>query len=202
MKNSTYIILALVVLAACRSHKELQTTPEEALTEVAEKSKLKQTSSSAEEGTKKSIRGTVAKLKLRLEGGDKSLSCGGTYRSLEGDVVQLNLVYSVFVVSINVGTLELTRDSVLIVDRVNKRYCRAAYREVPELRKANIDIEHLQSLATTEPIELQLTPEYTATISLSKFEESTDWPHRTEVPDDYTRVPWKAVINALMSAAK
>ncbi len=91
-------------------------------------------------------RGVSAKLKLTLEANGKSISCGGTYRLLRDDVVQISLTYSVFIVSVNVGTLELTRDNLLLIDRMGKRYCRMAYADIPELKAAGVDFDYLQRI--------------------------------------------------------
>ncbi len=92
------------------------------------------------------LQGISAKLKLKLEAGDKSISCGGTYRLKRDEVVQIDLTYTVFIVSVNVGILELTKSHILVLDKINKRYCRAKYSEIPALKDANVDFDFLQRI--------------------------------------------------------
>ncbi len=171
-----------------------------------------------------------AKLKLRLEASGKSVTCGGTYRLLRDSVVQLNLTYSAFILTVNVGTLELTPDSILILDRFDKRYCHMAYSDIPPLRQAGVGFKELQDVfwgtATQSPdphvswtyadwaqtpagtlpqeIRLSLTADndYTATFTLSKPLADNDWGTRTAIPSDCQQVTPQAVLDAVMSIAK
>ena len=172
----------------------------------------------------------TAKMNLTLESGKKNISVGGTYRLKRNEVIQLNLTYNI-IISINVGTLELTPDYILLIDRLNKRYCQVAYSEVPSLAQAGIDFEYLQSIfwgeAEASPnraisweydkwtgvgqgqfpqsIQFTLRPStatYKARFALSDIQSSNNWETRTEVSSRYTPVSLDAVLNALMSIAK
>ncbi len=177
------------------------------------------------------VQAISAKMKLTLEAGGSSICCGGTYRLMRDDVVQINLTYSVFILSVNVGTLELTRDSVLLLDKVNKRYFKSAYNDVPLLRDAGVDFSYLQCFFWGEetgtnpyidfsygdwlrlsdgqfPGQAIITlkgkdsDKYKATFSLSKVQETADWSSRTEIPKDYEEVTLQVVTNAIMNLAK
>ncbi len=118
-----------LTLAGCRSSKaghtgDEQTTPTQVVPPTAE--------------------GITAKLKLTLEGGGKSINCGGTLKLLRGRAVQVNLTYSVFIMTVNVGTLQLTPDSLMLIDRIGKRYCQATYSQLPMLSRAGLDFESLE----------------------------------------------------------
>lgn len=172
-----------------------------------------------------------AKMSLTLSAGSKQVSCGGTYRLLRDDVIQFNLTYTVLIVPVNVGTLEITRDGILFVDRLNKRYCRVSYTEVPQLVAAGVDFDFLQSIfwgeATESPTkDLQWSygnwqpladgqfpgiitftgkmksTTYKANFNLSSIREQTGWETRTDVSSRYTAVPFTTILNALMSVAK
>ncbi len=88
----------------------------------------------------------TAKVKVEIEGLGKSLSANGTLRMKRNDVVQLSVTF----LGMEVGRLEFTPQDVLIVDRLNKQYVRAAYSEVSFLKKANLDFYALQSVFWNE----------------------------------------------------
>ena len=83
---------------------------------------------------------------MDLNAGGSSLSAGGTLRMKRDDVVQLSLTF----LGLEVGRLEFTPDGVLIVDRMNKQYVRAAYTDVSFLRQAGLDFYTLQALFWNE----------------------------------------------------
>ena len=87
----------------------------------------------------------TAKLELTLETGGKSVDVGGSYRLQRDKVIQINLTYTM-IITVAVGTMELTPDYILILDRLNKRYCRIRYSDVPSLEQAGIDFKYLQSI--------------------------------------------------------
>ena len=172
----------------------------------------------------------TAKLNLTLESGNKQINVGGTYRLKRNEVVQINLTYTMLF-SINVGTMELTPDYVLLIDRINKRYCRVNYDEAPELAQTGISFDYLQRVFWGEaaqsptktlewgysnwtdfedgqfPGRIQFTLKasssaYKATIDLSNLRANGDWDSHTEVSSKYTPVSLETVMRALMSVAK
>ncbi len=245
-------LLALAALAGCRSTKNAQQSGNDVTQVVAPtvstqnsttstKGKTTTQTKSSSSATKKSsstqkrstnVNAVSSKMNLKLEGGGKKVTCSGTYRLKRDDVIQINLVYTVLIVPLNVGTLELTRDSILLVDRMNKRYCRAAYSDVPELKKAGVDFDYMQRVFWGDdeklknefvdcvysdwtklgsgkfPCGLAFTLKkagssgYKATFNLTKVQETSDWEPRTEIPSRYKAVPLKTVLNAIMSVAK
>ena len=88
----------------------------------------------------------TAKAKVELQGMGKSLSINGQLRMKRDDVVQLSLSF----LGMEVGRMEFTPQDVLIVDRMNKQYVRAAYSEVSFLKRANLDFYSLQALFWNE----------------------------------------------------
>ena len=85
----------------------------------------------------------TAKMNLKLSSGTKNVSVGGQFRVKRDDVIQLSLV---FLGIKEVGRLELTRDSLLILDRLNNQYLKARYSDIPYLQQAGIDFYSFQSL--------------------------------------------------------
>lgn len=227
-KNRFYLPLIMIValvIAGCRSSRHAErstdviTGASQQVRPNNQQTEIKKTTSNA----------LTAKLNLKLESGGKSISVGGNYRLKRGEVVQINLVYTM-IVSINVGTLELTPDYIMLIDRMNKRYCRVSYSDVPDLAKAGITYDYLESIfwgeapkSPTKVLEwsyadwqnfsdgqfpgqivFQLnikSSDYKATFRLSNLRASDDWETRTEVGQKYEQVTIDAVMKALLNAA-
>lgn len=194
----------------------------------SKKDKKKQTQTSKVQPTQ--VDALTAKMDLTLEAGEKGVSVGGSYRLKRGEVVQINLTYTMLF-TVSVGTLELTPDYILVLDRINKRYCRVAYADVPALRQSGIDFNYLQSIfwgeAEASPAKVvswtysnwqnfgkgqfpgeicfTLTPGntiYKATFSLSNLRENDNWEKQTAISSKYTAVSIDTVLKALLSVAK
>ncbi|MCD8302349.1 MAG: DUF4292 domain-containing protein [Prevotellaceae bacterium] len=227
MRHYHFLLLAAlaagITLAGCRSSRHATSS---------DTGGIAGTTTGGGEGTRNTnVQAISAKMKLTLEAGGSSINCGGTYRLLRDDVVQINLTYSVFILSMNVGTLELTRDSVLLLDKVNKRYFKSAYSDVPLLRDSGVDFNYLQRFfwgeeAGTNPyvdwscgdwlslsdgqfpqqavitLKGKDASKYKATFNLSKVQETADWNSRTEIPSDYEEVTLQVVTKAIMSVTK
>ena len=85
----------------------------------------------------------TAKASVRLQAGQKDVSVSGTLRMKRDDVIQLSLA---FLGLMEVGRMEITPDYFLLVDRMNHRYVRVGYADVPFFQKAGIDFHTFQSL--------------------------------------------------------
>ncbi len=224
----------LLALTACRSSR--RAAKENPVPTIAQQDTVKTTTSSTgktkREVRSSSVQALSAKMNLKLQAGGKSINCSGTYRLKRDEVVQINLVYTVLVLPVNVGTLELTPDSILLIDRLNKRYCRVAYGDVPELKKAGVDFYYLQRVfwgddekvknayvsctydkwtklsdgKFPQVIDFGLkssgAAKYKATFDLSKIQETDKWETHTSIPSKYKSVSLKTVMNAIMSVAK
>lgn len=180
---------------------------------------------------KTDVEAVSAKLALTLRYGSKKMKLSGTYRLKRNDVVQINLTYQLLFVPINVGTLELTPDYLLFLDRYNKRYCRIAYTEMPSLAMSGIGFDYFQrifwgdaeqsiiptfewSYGNWQPLgngefpgniefQLKMTSEaYRATFELSNITATDNWPTRTNVGSEYKSITLDAALRALMSIAK
>ncbi len=239
MKHAYRLLLLLTVVAAlegCRSSRHATREKAEDTTATVVTGQAATTSGTegaAEQGEQTaSALGITAKMKVRLEAGGKGVNCGGSCRLLRDDVVQVELTYSVLFVTLNVGTLELTKDHILLLDKMNNRYCQATYDEIPELKAAGVDFFYLQDIFWGEaegkknayvdwkygnwtqvggsrfPQEMTLTmnaknaTSLRAAFEFSKVQQSTDWKSRTKIPSDYEQVSLSAVTNAIMKVVK
>lgn len=88
----------------------------------------------------------TAKMKARVQFGDKDISLGGSLKMKRDDVIQLSLTF----LGMEVGRMEFTQNEVLIVDRVNRQYARVPYNKVKFLESASLDFYALQSLFWNE----------------------------------------------------
>lgn len=121
MKYFFHILLAALLLASCSATKDI----------------TKQGATPSEANLPEAVN---ARISMSLTGND--LSCSGRLRMLRDDVVQLNLVF----MGMNIGTLEFTPDTVLLVDRVNHQYVEARYEQIRALSDRGIDFSVLQGL--------------------------------------------------------
>lgn len=84
-----------------------------------------------------------SKMKFSLEYGSHQISLSGNLRMKRNEVIRLQLMaFGVM----EAGRLEFTKDSVLIMDRVNKQYIKAPYSTVGFLRNNGINFYTLQAL--------------------------------------------------------
>lgn len=84
----------------------------------------------------------TARINMSITAGSKDITTGGTLRLKRDDVVQLSLTLLGF----EVARMEFSPNDVLIIDRYNRRYVRAAYDDVAFLRQSGLDFHALQSL--------------------------------------------------------
>lgn len=255
MKKTVYIffVIAWALLSgACRSSRHVQHMVDvdsgamQQAEPIPSESGLSQTESDEGESKKKrkkkkrqeettvvaktTAQAVTAKLNLSLDAGSKKVNLGGNYRLKRDEVIQINLTYTMLF-TINVGTMELTPDYMLVVDRMGKRYCRVRYSDVPTLAQAGINFDYLQRVFWGEetksptydltwsyadwtdlaggqfPGQIQFSARaksttYKATFYLSNLRESADWETHTEISDRYAAVPFDGILNALMSVAK
>lgn len=86
----------------------------------------------------------VARANIALaDASGKDIAVGGTLRMRRDDVIQLNATY---ILGIQVGTMEITRDSVLIVSRATRQYAAFDYQELSALLGRTITFEDMQNI--------------------------------------------------------
>lgn len=206
--NPIIIRLAICVafvlsLASCRSSKKAVEGAEGGVTKPTETV----VTTPADKPTKATAAGTnfTSKVKVTITQNDKSISTTGMLRMRYDDVIQITLVDPFFGIT-EVGRMEMSPDSVLIIDRVNKRYVSIRYDEFDVLRRNSIDFQTAQeyfwneaqrsdalsySMPAKTPIKLDL--------KLSDKGSSSSWNAHTEVSSKYSRTDANKLFNSLMT---
>ena len=135
-------VLALpLMLVSCKSHKKIaDTTPTIAQRQATDF--LGQVRENQQ--TAKFI---TSKVKFSVEVGPQKLTLTGNLKMRRNDVIRLQLMAFGFV---EAGRLEFTKDYVLIMDRINKQYLKAPYRQVDFLRNSGLNFSALQALFWNE----------------------------------------------------
>ena len=136
-------VLALpFVLASCGSHKKVtqQTTQTPSMREKA--NLIEQVKDNAQ--TAKFI---TSKVKFSVEVGPQKLTLTGNLKMKRDDVIRLQLMAFGFV---EAGRIELTKDYVLVMDRINKQYLKAPYVQIDFMRNSGINFNTLQALFWNE----------------------------------------------------
>ena len=89
----------------------------------------------------------TSKVKFSVEVGQQKLTLTGNLKMKRDDVIRLQLMAFGFV---EAGRIEVTKDYVLIMDRINKQYLKAPWMSVDFLRNSGITFSTLQSLFWNE----------------------------------------------------
>lgn len=85
----------------------------------------------------------TSKLKFTLNTGSKDITVSGSLKMKKDDVIRIQLTPFGLM---EAGRLEFTKDYVLIVDRINKRYVKEDYTGVDFLNRNGLDFSALQAL--------------------------------------------------------
>lgn len=141
MKHIRYYIVAMVAIlfmAACSSSRK------------ASNSSYKDVPVS----TWKVDECVTAKANIRI-GTDKGkgVSVGGTLKMKRDDVIILNATY---IFGLQIGTMELTRDSVLVVSRYTRQYIRMTYPELSALIGREVTFKDMQDIFWGEAEEFRI----------------------------------------------
>lgn len=98
---------------------------------------------------KSTANAVTAKVKVKVGMSGKDIGTSGTLRMKRGEVVQLSLLDPILGIT-EVMRMEFSRDRVLIVDRLNRRYVDEPYSRISYFSKANLDFSALESLFWNE----------------------------------------------------
>jgi len=149
MRISNFVKLALVALVmtlvSCKTQTSVQktctkTTPETTSTAKAEA--ISRVAANAQ-----SSQYITSKIKFKVRFGDKDVSLGGKLYMKRDDVIRIQLTaLGLF----EAGRLELTKDYVLVMDRMNKQYIKVDYSKVDFLQQSGLNFYSLQSLFWNE----------------------------------------------------
>jgi len=89
----------------------------------------------------------TSKVKFSVEVGAQKLTLTGNLKMKRDDVIRLQLMAFGFV---EAGRIEMTKDYVLIMDRINKQYLKAPWMQIDFLRNTGLNFNSMQSLFWNE----------------------------------------------------
>lgn len=137
------VMLVALLLTGCRTHHGLTTDD----TNLSDKT-FKQRDFMQLVSKKAQLTPYVtAKLKFTASLGGQDVSVGGSLKMKRDDVIRIQLVALGIM---EAGRLEFTQDSVLILDRINKQYVKAAYDDLDFMKANGINFYSLQALFWNE----------------------------------------------------
>ena len=149
-------LLALpLVFAACGSHKKNIKEPVKLTSDARERVNF----ISSVQDNAQTAKFITSKVKFSVEVGPQKLTLTGNLKMKRDDVIRLQLMAFGFV---EAGRIEMTKEYVLIMDRINKLYLKVPYAQLDFLRNSSIDFYVLQALFWNElfqPGKLKVTDE-------------------------------------------
>ena len=136
------ILVLPLVLTSCGSHKKVQ-KPVVMNAETREKVDF----ISAVQENSQTTKFMTSKVKFSVEVGPQKLTLTGNLKMKRDDVIRLQLMAFGFV---EAGRIEMTKDYVLIMDRINKQYLKAPWMSVDFLRNSGLNFNTIQALFWNE----------------------------------------------------
>ena len=150
-----YLLAAALTLTACRSSKHAVAGSDSGVTAATPAADRKKADAKAAalvgriQSHSQTANALTARLKVNLKSGSKTIDLGGSLRMKRNEVVQISLTMLGF----EVARMEFAPDGVLLIDRVNKQYVKAAYTDLSFLRQARLDFYALQAMFWAEVFE-------------------------------------------------
>lgn len=150
-----YLLAAALTLTACRSSKHAVAGSDSGVTAATPAADSKKADAKAAalvgriQSHSQTANALTARLKVNLKSGSKTIDLGGSLRMKRNEVVQISLTMLGF----EVARMEFAPDGVLLIDRVNKQYVKAAYTDLSFLRQARLDFYALQAMFWAEVFE-------------------------------------------------
>ena len=168
MKTTNFLKVAIMalplMLASCGSKKKVVDEQKPAIVNTEQSVFLDKVIDNAQ--TTKFI---TSKVKFSVEVGSQDISLTGNLKMKRNDVIRLQLMAFGFVEE---ARIEFTKDYVLVMDRINKQYLKAPYRQIDFLRNSGLNFYTLQALFWNElfqPNHITLTAE-----DLKKYTTNTE----------------------------
>lgn len=149
MKPSSILKIAVMafplMLSSCIFHKKAvkEETPKPL---TAEELKQKKFVDRVQDNVQ-TARFITSKVKFSVEVGAQKLTLTGNLKMKRDDVIRLQLMAFGFV---EAGRIEMTKEYVLIMDRINKQYLKAPWMQVDFLRNSGLNFNSMQSLFWNE----------------------------------------------------
>lgn len=150
-----YLLAAALTLTACRSSKHAVAGSDSGVTAATPAADSNKADAKADalvgriQSHSQTANALTARLKINLKSGSKTIDLGGSLRMKRNEVVQISLTMLGF----EVARMEFAPDGVLLIDRVNKQYVKAAYTDLSFLRQARLDFYALQAMFWAEVFE-------------------------------------------------
>ena len=145
MKTTSILKIAVLALplvfTACKSKKKVEPTV------MTEEMKAKADFISSVKDNAQSAKFLTSKVKFSVEVGPQKITLTGNLKMKRDDVIRLQLMAFGFV---EAGRIEMTKDYVLIMDRINKQYLKAPWMSVDFLRNSGMNFQTLQALFWNE----------------------------------------------------
>ena len=145
MKTTSFLKIAVLalplVLTACKSKKVVEPPV------ITQEMKTKADFISSVKENAQITKFLTSKVKFSVEVGPQKITLTGNLKMKRDDVIRLQLMAFGFV---EAGRIELTKDYVLIMDRINKQYLKAPWMSVDFLRNSGMNFQTLQALFWNE----------------------------------------------------
>ena len=151
----------------------------------------------------------ISKVRVKIvSDNDKEMSTNGQLKMRWNDVVQITLVDPLLGV-MELGRMEISTDSVLVIDRINKRFISESYHKLSQLAGRTINFEDVQDLfwnqvqktgangtvSYTIPINKPITIE----LRLGNINYESDWEGHSIVSSKYQQVSIEALFKAMLN---
>ena len=145
MKTTSILKIAVLALplvfTACKSKKKVEPVV------MTEEMKAKADFISSVKENAQTTKFLTSKVKFSVEVGPQKITLTGNLRMKRDDVIRLQLMAFGFV---EAGRIEMTKDYVLIMDRINKQYLKAPWMSVDFLRNSGMNFQTVQALFWNE----------------------------------------------------
>ena len=145
MKTTSILKIAVLALplvfTACKSKKVAEPTV------MTEEMINKANFISSVKDNAQSTKFLTSKVKFSVEVGPQKITLTGNLKMKRDDVIRLQLMAFGFV---EAGRIEMTKDYVLIMDRINKQYLKAPWMSVDFLRNSGMNFQTIQALFWNE----------------------------------------------------
>ena len=148
-----------------------------------------------------------SKVKLTVPTKDAVFTVNGTMKLISGELMQLS--FQLPIIRTEVARLEVTPETILLIDRMGKRYVQAARKELKDVLPKKADFAHLEKMLfdaakpngkkTLSGKELGIPSLEKGKIELSDFSENKFSLAPTQVASKYTRVELGEILEMLMS---
>ena len=201
MKRLVIVILGAALLASCRSSKKMAKDDRDVAG-----AKVETITPVKKAPTHKEISSKV-RVKIVADDG-KDLSTNGQLKMRWNDVIQISLVDPLLGV-MEVGRMEISTDSVLVIDRVNKRYISDSYQRLSTLTGVPVTFDMVQDLFWeqvqktgangTVNYTIPFSKPVTLELKLGNINYDSGWNGHTAVSSKYQKVSVEALFKALLN---